>query len=389
MKICKLALGLGRSEGGAIIGGNVNYIVNVSTELTKRRHEVHIVTTLPVYPSSRRLELRDLFVYYLTEYPVDVRELTIKPNAALAFLLKAISKATNLNRPKRFDVIHAYSGDPGFSLVSTIAGAINSLPKVHTLTVPVSPEARTFSKICFSHSDRVIAVSENVRQSLRDVVPERKITVIPPCIDSLSYNPKVCGDAVRTALGLNGEATLVYVGNEKTKGIAALIEALKIVREEIADVRLIMVLDLPKCLVRSSALWRGIVNANLEDAVIPLGLVNNMPGVIGAADVMVVPFLTLKGVLDYPLPLLEAMACGKPVISTNLGGVREIVEHKKSGMLVEPDDPSSLADAILYVLGDKEGAREMGDQGAKYVHDNFTQGIVASRLEKAYYDLIA
>jgi alpha-maltose-1-phosphate synthase len=85
---------------------------------------------------------------------------------------------------------------------------------------------------------------------------------------------------------------------------------------------------------------------------------------------------------------LEAMACETPVVASAVGGILEVVEDGKTGLLVPPARPDLLADALLRVLNDKAAARAMGKAGRKRVEDKFSWASVAARTQEVYGDAI-
>jgi glycosyltransferase involved in cell wall biosynthesis len=87
--------------------------------------------------------------------------------------------------------------------------------------------------------------------------------------------------------------------------------------------------------------------------------------------------------------LLEAMAAGKPVVATDVGGSPEVVIDGKTGFLVPPKDPEALASAILHLLADRELARNLGEAGRIRVESEFTLEIMVARLEELYDSLLA
>jgi glycosyltransferase involved in cell wall biosynthesis len=87
--------------------------------------------------------------------------------------------------------------------------------------------------------------------------------------------------------------------------------------------------------------------------------------------------------------LLEAMACAKPVVASDCGGPREIVESGVTGLLVPPKDPEILAKAILTLLRDADLRIQMGQAGAKRVRDCFSAERMVGRLEAVYEEMLA
>jgi glycosyltransferase involved in cell wall biosynthesis len=87
--------------------------------------------------------------------------------------------------------------------------------------------------------------------------------------------------------------------------------------------------------------------------------------------------------------LLEAMACGKPVIASNLPGVRSVVEEGKNGYLVEPGDVEELRARIELLLGDRQSGRKMGEQGRAKVEKKYAWPTIIPRLEQIYKNVLS
>ena len=123
----------------------------------------------------------------------------------------------------------------------------------------------------------------------------------------------------------------------------------------------------------------------LGDRVRFLGWVNDLPALYAAFDVVV---LTSK-LEGTPVALIEAAASGRPVVATNVGGVAQVVRDGNTGLLVPPRDDVAVAANVLMLLEDPEGARRMGDEGARWVHDRFSDARLADELAELYGELLA
>jgi glycosyltransferase involved in cell wall biosynthesis len=86
---------------------------------------------------------------------------------------------------------------------------------------------------------------------------------------------------------------------------------------------------------------------------------------------------------------LEAMACETPVVASAVGGILEVVEDGKTGVLVPPANPEALAAALNRVLGNPALGRSMGQAGRRRVEEQFSWASVAERTEQVYADAIA
>ena len=91
----------------------------------------------------------------------------------------------------------------------------------------------------------------------------------------------------------------------------------------------------------------------------------------------------------FGLPVVEAMAAGRPVVASRAGGIPELVADGRTGLLVEPGDPLALADALLTLLADPERARAMGAAGRKDAVAHWTWQRAADRLCAVYGSLAA
>ncbi len=170
---------------------------------------------------------------------------------------------------------------------------------------------------------------------------------------------------------------LLFVGRlAAVKGVVVLFEALKSVREHHPDLTLTLIGDGPE----RAALERLVNNHGLSEVVTFLGYrsQDEVAAALGAHDLFVLPSFA-EGV---PVVLMEAMAAHLPVIATQVGGVSELVEHGRSGLLVAPGDVQALAGALQTLLGDPDLGAKMGAVGAAKVAGEFDSTTEAARLKK-------
>jgi glycosyltransferase involved in cell wall biosynthesis len=100
--------------------------------------------------------------------------------------------------------------------------------------------------------------------------------------------------------------------------------------------------------------------------------------------------LVLSSVLETaPMVAMQAMAAGKAVVSTDAGGARYLVEPGQNGLVVPPDDPQTLAEAIYQVFSDESVWRKMGRRGKELAQQRFHAGVVADRTREVYYEILS
>ena len=388
MKICMVGFGIGKTHG-AFIGGHVNNVINLSKALAKNGFQVHIVSTPPIHSNLRKSEASYELQNDVTIHTVNVaynsssNKISEKGRLGLSCGFRSyfqiVSTIKKLHKNESFGVIHGHSGFPWVALIPEYLKVFKGIPSVHTIGCPIKDGwgHRMISKLCLSKLDLTIALSDNVRNSLKNIIPEHRVKVIPPLIDlsRFSQNFKEKSDSPH----------LLYVGNlSKTKGLHILLEGLKIVKKDFPNIKLSLGLDVPLDEFKSGNLEikEKLKALDLTENVIPLGIIKNLPEVMARSNIFVAPFINTYGPADYPLSILEAMASGLPVIATNVGGIPEILKHKENGLLVGPNSPFELAKSINYLLRNEDDAKRMGDNGAKLAM-NLNKNVV-KEIESIY-----
>lgn len=226
----------------------------------------------------------------------------------------------------------------------------------------------------WSRLAQIIAVSDFVKREL-DEVGVKNVMVIRHGIDIEKYKKQqdIYGAMAKQRRGNNQK--IFRVGAvcrlEKIKGLEYLIKAIDLLKDEIPEIDLVLVGEGTQ---RRHLEWL-IEALNLENKVKLVGYKDNFLDWIYDFDVFVLA--SLKESLG--IILMEALACGKPVISTAVGGVPEIIENEKQGLLVDPADPAALAAAILRLYKDKALAECLAAAGREVVARDFT---LAKMLEE-------
>ncbi len=180
-----------------------------------------------------------------------------------------------------------------------------------------------------------------------------------------------------TAIGLIGRL-------EPSKGQETLIEAIPLVRNQFPRTRFFLIggdhrLGQPSLL----RYQRLIQKLGLEKVCFFLGFCHDVERMLRGLDLVVLP----SWWEGHPLALLEAMAAGKPVIASSVGGVPEIVSHKKTGLLIPSQNPQALSKAICELLGRPKWARELASNAYEEVSKRFDQSFMLNQVLSLYQDL--
>ncbi|HSJ07285.1 MAG TPA: glycosyltransferase family 4 protein, partial [Longimicrobiales bacterium] len=150
-------------------------------------------------------------------------------------------------------------------------------------------------------------------------------------------------------------------------------DALKIAVDRGARIRLVVVGDGPE----QEALQKRAEAAGVGGDVTFVG--NRRPAEVAALLRGSLGFVLASRAEGLPLVVAEAMACGKPVVATRIDGIPDIVSDGETGLLVPPDDPPALADALMAVTGDADLRARMGAAGLARYDEGFTWQSVARR----------
>ncbi len=307
----------------------------------------------------------------------------------------AIWRIARLIRQHRIDVVHTclYASDVAGLFAARLAGAPRIISHVVGCNFVVSRERgwRRARKrlLSWAHrgiyalADCVIAVSDSVKADLATRpglrVPPSKITVIRHGWDAPAASHGWTDEAGGPEIILDDGPAIVAVANLfPLKGHRYLLEAVELLVGRWPRLRCVLVGDGPE----RSALEQHARRLGLEERVRFAGWIDEPAKrrVIERSRCVVLPSLS-EGL---PVCVLEAMAFSKPVVASRIGGIPEIVEDGRTGMLVPPADSRALAEAIHALLSDAALAERMGQAGRQRLQQHFSAGQTIERMEELY-----
>jgi len=228
---------------------------------------------------------------------------------------------------------------------------------------------------------RVIAISEAVAGQFAGL--SAKVTVIPNGIPLDKFTPGPAPPQLRAELGLAEADKVIAVMGRLTpwKGHMNLLEAVSDITSSWPTVKLVVVGEVafwePEY---EQQLKRRATELGLAEQVIWAGFRTDVPDILRLCDVFVLPSVNEP----FGRAIIEAMAVGRPVVATASGGVPEIVVDGETGLLVPPEDPHALAQAIDAMLSDPHKSKEMGRQGLVRAREKFGADRVARQVQELY-----
>ena len=361
-KVMLLAVGLG-------VGGTETHIMELASRLDRVRFTVTVCTLKPDGPLAQELRVRGVKVVSLDGTgKLDIR--------VLLRLLKLL-------RTERPDVVQAFLfwANVAARVCRHILRTFPVISSYHDEIVTEGKVVRFLDRFTLKWTDAIVccsqAVSRSVVAHIGGAVDQH--TIIPFGVD---INRFASATALgRQELGLQRDG--IVLGTvcrlvEPKKGLRVLLEALAQLKgdERIPLFQLLLVGDGPA----RSMLEYLRDHLGLSRQVVFTGLRRDLPRIFSAVDVFVLP----SRYEGFGIAILEAMAAGKPVIATTVGGIPEFVRTGESGLLVSPDDSAALATAIGTLLSDPARAEAMGRNGRGHVQKLYSIESVVKRHEDLY-----
>ena len=356
-----------------------NYVYNLSKKLIEKGHKVTIITRGSLNKTQREVidGVEVIKVRFIPLYPFYIHLHGIFVNK----IFRSIES--------RIDIVHFHSPLPPF--VKT------SLPLITTLHTPMLVDYRyvkltsfysILSKISarfvsyslelklLQTSDRVTTVSGSIAQELKKYYMDtNKIFIIGNGVDEKLFVP--AQNDIE-----NKNKYIMYAGRiDREKGLFDLIECAKSICNQRPDVLFLLAGSGPDF----DPLKKKAKKLGLQDKFIFLGQVGRDQLVRLYQNSTVFAFPSYHE--GIPTVLLEAMACGLPIIATNVRGNRDLIIPGKNGILVPPRSPKEIADAILKLLDDDNMRKELGKNARKTIEEKFTWDIVYTKILHCYESL--
>lgn len=350
---------------GAVVNGAVQHCLLLTRELARRGHHV----TLVCRPGS-----------WISEQargdPVEVvhSDLHCLPTGELR-------RIADLVRRRPIDVVHTHM---------TRAHFFGVVLRWFTTAPCVATAHSRHLQFHWRCNDLVIAVSEATRKYHQrwNLVPADRIVTIPNFMEPKPLAATTGPDRARIRAELSLDDSWHLLGAIGSviprKGLLYLVRALPAILQRAPKTRLAVISEegIPSYVAKVK---RAIRRLGLEESVLWLGPHNEMPRLLAALDLCVLPSLEE----NLPLVLLEAMAAGLPVVATSVGGVPECIRPGETGILVPPADSAALGDAIVSLLRDPARGRALAERARRDVVERFSPDTLVPQIEAVLADAAA
>ena len=355
------------------VGGVENYVYNLSKELVNLGHEVTVVCANE--KSNIKKEIIDGIEVKRLNYSGKIANTNITPSLPVE-LIKS-----------KFDIIHTHLPTPWSADWSTIASRILRTPLILTYHNDIVGSGfsdsianvfnKTALKFILGRAKKIIITQPNyINFSPHLEKYENKITVIPNGVDPKRFKPLKIDKENNTISFLS-----VLDHYHRYKGLSYLLKAIKIVKKEIPGIKL-------------RVGGGGELLSSYKDMAISMGLKNNIEFLGYIPEEMMAEFYNKCQIFILPsvspaqegfgIVLLEALACKKAVIATDIVGIADEIIKNNTGKIVKAKNEKALANAIIKILQDKELERKMGENGRRLIEEKYTWMKITKMIENIY-----
>lgn len=287
---------------------------------------------------------------------------------------QSVGLVMRLAKEKRIDVIHSHLTRATY--FGSLGGMLRGVPAV--ATVHIANRDQVYKRMARGRN-RLVAVSNFVRGMLHGRgIPDRFIDTVYNGTDFVSF-AKSPREDVLAEFGIPRQRRVVgLVGRVcREKGHLDMIEAMRQIRVSHPDTHLVFVGRIVEDF--QEQVDDAIRSAHLEDRVTLTGVRHDVPRLLDSFALSTMP----SHIETFGIAAIEAMARGRAVVASRVGGLPEVVRHQQTGLLVDLC-PEELANAVNYLLENDDERMQMGSMGRRLVEEKFTVSQMVSRLETVY-----
>ncbi len=360
------------------MGGVESHVYSISSELVRRGHEVEVIT------SRHRRDIPE-------QETMDGFKVTrLKP---LTVMLRTpiVPRIKGALKTRDVDIFHAHSPPPLAAYYTSNVSKEKRIPFLLTYHCDIEIPSifgqvieilfrRTLGGRTMRRVDNIIVTTETYAATSR-VVWRYTPVVIPNPVNFERFHPGIDGGPVRKKLGVLPEERIVlWVGRVVPhKGLEYLVEA----AQYIENVKIVIAGEGPHL----GAIGRLAKSFGVENKIIFTSGVprSELPLYYAMSDVFVLP--SVSRLEAFGIVALEAMSSGKPVVVSDMPGMREVITDGVEGLLCDPLNAEDLAKKVSTLLGDSEMKKRMGMAGREKVVNNFGIKNVVDKLEVVYEKL--
>jgi glycosyltransferase involved in cell wall biosynthesis len=375
------------ATNGSELGGGDIALGNLASKMNPDEWRMVMVYPHPG-PISTELEKKGFKVYYFDSLDIMARGLgKVYLFEFLIRLIKSVGFFIRLVRSENVKLVHTNSSallSPG------LAAFVCGVPHVWQVREIIERPwwMRTFLRtIMPAMARKIICVSRQAAALFPEAIVKKKVAVVNDGVDLKIFHPGYDIVDVKKDLGLPQDRLVIgYCGRLiRRKGVAVLIKAVESLLEKGYNLHLLIIgVVVPKYRDQAEEIENLLFRSTLNGRVTVLQEVKDVARYLSPADIVIQPSIEPEG---FGLTALEAMALGKPVIATPLGGPLDLIEPGVNGLFSTPGDNLDLAQKIEELINNKTMRQKMGQNALETVRRNFDACQVSRRAGLIYRQL--
>ncbi|MFC0234935.1 N-acetyl-alpha-D-glucosaminyl L-malate synthase BshA [Fictibacillus phosphorivorans] len=362
------------------VGGSGVVATELGKLLAEKGHEIHFITSSVPFRLGK-------FYTNIFFHEVEVNHYSVFKYPP--YDLALASKMAEVAKREKLDLLHVHYAVPHAVCAVLAKQMLNDEMKIvttlHGTDITVlgyDPSLSEMIKFGIEKSDVVTSVSHQLKADTLELLNINKdIIPVHNFVDERVYYRRSNNAELRQTYGIEeNEKVIVHISNfRKVKRLEDVIKSFALIRKELSS-KLLLIGNGPE-LTTACELVREL---DIEEDVLFLGKQENVGELFSICDLK----LLLSEKESFGLVLLEAMACGVPVIGTNIGGIPEVIVDGETGYMVELGDPESVAQKALALLQDEEKLMAFRENSVRHVKENFLSDKIVSIYEDIYYSLV-
>ena len=301
--------------------------------------------------------------------------------------LQAIRRLISFLKKNDINILHCHEEKSRFyGLIATRAERLSIIATNHNWTSPPKWFERFYEYLdafILRFINRVVPVSDELSHRIRRFkIPTRLISVIPNGINLKEFHPEKIAANYRESLGIKNEVKVIgNIGRLSVeKGQKILLQAARRTIDQYPDICFLFVGDGPQ----EWELKQYAKSLAIDDKVIFTGFRKDISKIYSLLDVFALTSLH-EGT---PMVILEAMAMGVPIIATDVGGVANIIQDNKNGILLKPEDPRLVSRALLKLLRNPDVSERLSSKAYRHVKERYSVERMVSQYESIYVDIV-
>jgi sugar transferase (PEP-CTERM/EpsH1 system associated) len=295
-------------------------------------------------------------------------------------------KLAKLLRKEKVHILHLHNSTAFF--YGVIAGGIARVPVIvyteHARDVFPNLKVRIADKFLSLFTNKVIVVADFLKKNLikYEWFNPSKVMTIYNGIDGSKFKAEFDKSEIKRGLGLSENSRIIgmVARLDPIKNHKSLIMSMQSVIKKFPEAILLIIGDGP---IRNE-LEVFVEKCDLKKNVTFLWTRHDIPQLLSVMDIFVLCSMS-EGL---PITLLEAMAGGKPIVATRVGGIPEVIEHNINGLLIPSGNIEALLDAILELLRDTEKAKQLGAAAERKFERNFSLSSMVEKYQEVYEALL-